>query len=63
MYSMNPNNDFLTGDPSSDHIEIGAISKKRRDRQKLFTSLPQATQELLIPKPSFFDGSSEKAEN
>ena len=43
--------DFLTGD----HAEINAVTRaKREERQKIFSNLPQKTQELLVPKPTFF---------
>ena len=48
---------------TGDHAEINALTRaKREERQKIFANLPQKTQELLIPKPSFFDGSIQDAE-
>jgi len=49
---------------TGDHAEINALTRaKREERQKIFSNLPQKTQELLIPKPSFFDGINEDAED
>ena len=59
------NSDFnhyenLTGN----HVEVSAITRQRKEeRQKIFKNLPQATQEMLVPKPTFFDGSSDTAED
>ena len=48
---------------TGDHAEINVVTRtKREERQKMFSSLPQKTQELLIPKPTFFDGCSSDAE-
>ena len=50
--------DFLTGN----HAEINAITRaKSEERQKIFSNLPQKTQEMLITKPTFFEGSSHDA--
>ena len=51
---------FLTGD----HAEINTITlqKKEEEQQKAFANLPLKAQELLAPRPTFFDGSCQEAE-
>ena len=55
--------DILTGDPSNNHADINSLTRlKKEERQKIFSNLPQRTQEMLIPKPTFFDGISSNAD-
>ena len=43
--------DLLTGN----QVEINAITRaKSEEKQKIFSNLPQKTQEMLISKPTFF---------
>ena len=54
------NSCVLTGD----HAEINALTRARREeRQKIFSNLPQKTQEMQVPRPTFFDGSTQEAED
>ena len=52
--------EFLIGD----HGKINTITRaKNEENQKIFSNLPQKTQEMLIPKPTCFEGSSHDAED
>ena len=47
----------MTCDVTGDHSEINAFTRsKREERSKIFANLPQKTQEMLITKPTFFNG-------
>ena len=51
---------LLTGDDA----EINAITRaKSEEMQKIFSNLPQKTQEMLFPKPTFFEDSSHDVED
>ena len=58
-----PMSEILTGDPSNNNADINSLTRlKKEERQNIFSNLPQRTQEMLIPKPTFFDGISSNAE-
>ena len=52
--------DSLTGD----QVKINIITRaKSEEKQKIFSNLLQKTQEMLIAKRTFFEGSSHDAED